>query len=72
MLQAFSGLPACVGLTRGFDWSQDAADLSAALLEHIKHLRRDQRDPAEREALRVMRLASARGAQILIHGVALA
>ncbi len=65
VLQAFSGLPACVGLTRGFDWSQDAADLSAALLEHIKHLRRDQRDPAEREALRVMRLASARGAQIL-------
>ena len=64
-LKAFSGLPECQALTRGFDWSQDAAALPAALIEHVRHLRKDQRDPAEREALRVLRLASPRGAQIL-------
>lgn len=64
-LKAFSGLPECQGLARGFDWSQDAATLPAALVEHVRHLRKDQRDPAEREALRVLRLASPRGAQIL-------
>ena len=64
-LKAFSGLPECQALVRGFDWSQDAAALPAALIEHVRHLRKDQRDPAEREALRVLRLASPRGAQIL-------
>ena len=64
-LKAFSGLPECQALTRGFDWSQDAAAPPSALIEHIRHLRKDQRDPAEREALRVLRLASPRGAQIL-------
>jgi hypothetical protein len=64
-LKAFSGLPECQALTRGFDWSQDAATLPAALIEHVRHLRKDQRDPTEREALRVLRLASPRGAQIL-------
>lgn len=65
ILKAFSGLPECQALARGFDWSQDAVALPAALIEHVRHLRKDQRDPAEREALRVLRLASSRGAQIL-------
>lgn len=64
-LKAFSGLPECQALAHGFDWSQDAAALPAALVEHVRCLRKDQRDPAEREALRVLRLASPRGAQIL-------
>lgn len=65
ILKAFSGLPECQALARGFDWSQDAVALPAALIEHVRHLRKDQRDPAEREALRLLRLASPRGAQIL-------
>lgn len=64
-LKAFSGLQECQALARGFDWSQDAQTLPAALIEHIRHLRKDQRDPAEREALRILRLASPRGAAIL-------
>ena len=65
VIKVFSGLPECQALARGFDWSQDAVALPAALIEHVRHLRKDQRDPAEREALRVLRLASPRGAQIL-------
>lgn len=66
ILKTFSGLPECQALARGFDWSpQGAAALPSALIEHVRHLRKDQRDPAEREALRVLRLASPRGAQIL-------
>jgi hypothetical protein len=65
VLKAFSGLPECQALARGFDWSQDEAGLPQALIEHIKHLRKEQRDPAEREALRVLRLSSPRGAAIL-------
>lgn len=65
ILKKFSSLAECQALARGFDWSQDEADLCANLLEHIKHLRKEQRDSAEREALRVMRLTSARGAAIL-------
>ena len=64
-LKHFSGLPECQALARGFDWSQDAETLPAALIEHVRHLRKEQRDPAEREALRILRLASPRGAQIL-------
>lgn len=65
VIKDFSGLPECQALARGFDWSQDAASLPGALIEHVRHLRKDLRDPAEREALRVLRLASPRGAQIL-------
>ncbi|MDB0529951.1 hypothetical protein LBW56_25130, partial [Ralstonia solanacearum] len=65
VLRVFSGLPECQALGRGFDWSQDEATLPGALLEHIRHLRRDLREPAEREALRIVRLASSRGALIL-------
>ena len=65
ILKAFSGLPECQALARGFDWSQNVEALPAALVEHVKHLRKDQRDPAEREALRVLRLASSRGSAIL-------
>lgn len=65
VIQAFSGLPECRALALGFNWSQDAASLPAALVEHVRHLRKNQRDPAEREALRIMRLASQRGAKIL-------
>ena len=31
-LKAFSGLPECQALTRGFDWSQDAAALPSTLI----------------------------------------
>lgn len=65
VLKAFSGLPECQVLARGFDWSQEDDALASALVEHIGHLRKEQRDPAEREALRVLRLASPRGAAIL-------
>lgn len=64
-LRSFADLPECQGLKRGFDWTQGDADLPAALIEHIKPLRKEQRDPAEREALRVLRLSSPRGAAIL-------
>lgn len=64
-LRAFSRLPECTALARGFDWSQPEDAIPGALIEHIKHLRSDQRDPAEREALRVLRLATPRGAAIL-------
>ena len=60
VLKTFSGLAECQALARGFDWSQDETSLCASLLEHIKHLRKDQR-----EALRVLRLVSPRGAAIL-------
>ena len=65
VLKTFSGLAECQALARGFDWSQDETSLCASLLEHIKHLRKEHREPAEREALRVLRLASPRGAAIL-------
>ena len=65
MLKTFSDLAECQALARGFDWSKDETTLCASLLEHIKHLRKEQRDPAEREALRILRLASPRGAAIL-------
>lgn len=65
VLKTFSDLAECQALARGFDWSKDETTLCASLLEHIKHLRKEQRDPAEREALRVLRLASPRGAAIL-------
>lgn len=64
-LKRFSGLQECQALARGFDWTQDAEILPSALIEHVRHLRKEQRDPAEREALRILRLASPRGAQIL-------
>ena len=64
-LKRFSGLQECQALARGFDWSQDAETLPTALIEHVRHLRKEQRDPAESEALRILRLASPRGAQIL-------
>lgn len=65
VIKTFCAIPECQALERGFNWSQDATALHPALVEHVKHLRKEQRDPAEREALRVMRLASARGATIL-------
>lgn len=64
-LKVFSGLAECQALARGFDWSQDDDALRPGLIEHIKHLKKEQRDPAEREALRVLRLASPRGEAIL-------
>lgn len=64
-LKRFSGLQERQALARGFDWSRDAETLPTALIEHVRNLRKDQRDPAEREALRILRLASPRGAQIL-------
>lgn len=65
VLRAFAALPECVALEHGFDWSQDAETLPAALTHHIRHLRKNQLDLAEREALRVLRLASELGARIL-------
>lgn len=65
VLKSFSALPECQALIRGFDWSQDEAGLPQALAEHIKHLRKEQREPAEREALRVLRLSTPRGAAVL-------
>ncbi len=65
VLRVFSGLPECEALSRGFDWSQEESALAGALLEHIRHLRREQREPAEREALRIVRLSSSRGSAIL-------
>lgn len=64
-LNAFSHLPECQALARGFDWSMPAEAVASALTGHVTHLRKDRRDPAEREALRILRLASPRGAQIL-------
>nr|WP_205736061.1 hypothetical protein [Acidiferrobacter sp. SPIII_3] len=49
----------------GVRWSQDVDAIPAVLAGHVRHLRKEQRDPAERESLRVLRLASPRGAAIL-------
>lgn len=65
LLKTFSNLAECQSLAKGFDWSEDEANLCGNLLEHIKHLRKEQRDCAEREALRIMRLTSPRGSAIL-------
>lgn len=65
VLKSFSALPECQALARGFDWSQDEAGLPQVLAEHIKHLRKEQRETAEREALRVLRLSTPRGAAVL-------
>ena len=40
-LKTFSGLQECQALARGFDWSQGDDQLSVALVEHIKHLRKE-------------------------------
>lgn len=53
ILKVFSALAESQALARGFDWPQDDDALRSGLMEHIKHLKKDQRDPAEREALRV-------------------
>lgn len=65
VIKTFCAIPECQALGRGFDWSQDDSAIHPALVEHVKHLRKEQRDPAEREALRVLRLASPRGSTIL-------
>ena len=64
-LKTFSGLTECQALAQGFDWSQGEDCIHANLLEHVKHLNNDQRNPAEREALRVLRFASSRGSAVL-------
>ena len=64
-LRRFSAMAECHALKPGFDWTQDDDKLGPALLEHVKHLKKDHREPAEREALRVLRLSSSRGATIL-------
>ena len=64
-LRRFSAMAECHALKLGFDWTQDDDKLGPALLEHVKHLKKDHREPAEREALRVLRLSSSRGATIL-------
>lgn len=65
VIKTFCAIPECQALGRGFDWSQDDSAIHPALVEHVKHLRKEQRDPAEREALRILRLASPRGSTIL-------
>ncbi len=64
-LRAFSGLEECQALIVGFDWAQDENDLAESLIEHVKNLRKDRRNAAEREALRIVRLSTALGAPIL-------
>ncbi len=61
ILRTFSSLPECQALARGFNWDQEEDSLPEALVHHVKHLRKEQRDPAECEALRVLRLASPSG-----------
>jgi hypothetical protein len=65
VLRTFSNLTECQPMARGFDWSQDDNVMCSKLLEHIKHLRKEQRELAEQEALRILRLASPRGAMVL-------
>ena len=65
VLRTFSKLTECQPMARGFDWSQEEDAICSKLLEHIKHLRKELREPAEREALRLLRLATPRGAKIL-------
>ena len=64
-LKEFSTLDECQGLIRGFDWTQDEAGLPVALKHHVANLKKDQRVSAEREAMRVLRLATPESAQIL-------
>lgn len=62
-LIAFSELPECRALGSGWALSQNP--YASKLQERVAHLHRDEREAAEREALRVLRLASPRGAKIL-------
>lgn len=65
ILRRFSGLNECEALARGMDWTQADDQLRQDLQAHIRHLKKVQREPAEREALRVLRLSSPRGASVL-------
>jgi hypothetical protein len=64
-LRAFSTLDECQGLIRGLDWAQNEAALPAALKQHVANLKNDRRVAAEREAMRVLRLATPESAQVL-------
>lgn len=64
--RAFCSLAECGPLVVGIDWTLTDEGVRKALIERLKHLKKDQRDPAEREALRVLRLASTRGAEVLL------
>lgn len=65
VIRAFCGLSECTHLVSGIDWTRIGDDFRPALLDRMAHLKKDQREPAEREALRVLRLASTRGAEVL-------
>ena len=65
VIRTFCSLDECGWLVAGIDWTQFADGIPPVLIERIKHLRADQREPAEREALRVLRLSSTRGAEVL-------
>ncbi|CAJ0781150.1 hypothetical protein LMG18090_01282 [Ralstonia mannitolilytica] len=62
-LIAFCELPECRAL--GSDWALSKNPIASELQERVARLGRDEREAAEREALRVLRLASPRGAKIL-------
>ncbi len=64
-LRSFASLPENIGLLRGFDWQQPEEGFRSALIEHVRHLRSEHREMAEREALRLIRIASAQGAKVL-------
>ncbi len=65
VIRAFCALAEGAPLVAGVDATQDGDAFRAALTERLRHLKKDQRDPAEREALRVLRLSSTRGAEVL-------
>ena len=60
-LKAFSGLQECQALARGFDWSQVDDQLSVALVEHIKHLRKEIARLSAEEIERLQTEAQANG-----------
>lgn len=64
-LRSFTGITECQAAFRDLQWPADDADVRRTLLDALKRQRKDPLAAAEREAWRIERLSSPRGAQVL-------
>lgn len=65
-LREFAAMPECRGAFEDLSWPASEVELAPALLAALRRRRRDQLVGAEREAWRIERMASARGAEVLL------
>lgn len=65
-LRSFTQITECQAAFRDLKWPEDDADIRRALLDSLKRQRKDPLVAAEREAWRIERLSSLRGAQVLM------